>query len=263
NMHSFRIKYREADILLIDDVQFFKSSMKQTIEELFHTFNKLAHNRKQMVFTSDRTPRELEEIGDRMISRFESGLVVEIKKPDFETRLKIINAKLSKENITLKDELKAFIANSIVSNVRSLESAINRILAFSSFKKTEITLPLLKTLLKDLIEVDTKEKEFVEINYSPEEIIKAVAKYYNVSTEKIIGDNKADELILARQIAMYLTKKLTTLSFSQIGEKFGRVHSTVMRAYERIETLVKKDILLKEQIKEIISLIKQSKNINV
>lgn len=263
NMHSFRIKYREADILLIDDVQFFKSSMKQTIEELFHTFNKLAHNRKQMVFTSDRTPRELEEMGDRMISRFESGLVVEIKQPDFETRLKILDAKLSREGISLKDELKAFIANSIVSNVRSLESAINRITAFTSFKKVELTLNVIKTLLKDLIEVDTKEKELTEIIYTPDEIINAVARYYGIKSEDITGNNKTDELILARQIAMYLTKRLTTLSFSQIADKFGKVHSTVMRAYERIESLIKRDILLKEQIKEILSLLKHIKNVSV
>ncbi|MFN4245746.1 MAG: DnaA ATPase domain-containing protein, partial [Brevinematia bacterium] len=121
-LHSFRIKYREADILLIDDVQFFKSTMKQAIEELFHTFNKLIHDKKQMVFTSDRTPRELEEISDRMISRFEGGLVVEIRKPELETRIRIIEEKLKDEKIEIKDEYKRFIAENIVSNVRSLEA---------------------------------------------------------------------------------------------------------------------------------------------
>lgn len=259
NMHSFRIKYREVDILLIDDVQFFKSTMKQAIDELFHTFNKLAHDKKQMVFTSDRTPRELEEIGDRMISRFEGGLVVEIKQPEFETRLKIVDFKLQEEGISISNEYKYFIANSIVSNVRSLESAVNRISAFLKFKKGELNITVLKTLLKDLLEVDTKDKEFVEVVYTIDEVIKAVAKYYDISPEDIISNNKKEDLTFARQIAMYLAKRLTNLSFSQIGSKFGKVHSTVMRAYERVESLIKRDFLIKEQVKEIISILKSIK----
>ncbi len=257
-IQSFRIKYREADVLLIDDVQFFKSTMKQAIEELFHTFNKLIHDKKQMVFTSDRTPRELDEIGDRMISRFEGGLVVEIKKPELETRLKILEMKLKNEKIEIKEEYKQFIANSIISNVRSLEAAVNRISAFINLKKGTLNITTLKTLLKDLIETDTK--EHVEVAYTIDEIIKSVAKYYDTTYDKIIGSDRKEDLMLARQITMYLAKKLTNLSFSQIAEKFGKVHSTAMRAYERIDSLIKRDFLVKEQIKEIISILKLMKN---
>ncbi|MEN2998542.1 MAG: chromosomal replication initiator protein DnaA [Brevinematia bacterium] len=261
SIHSFRLKYREADILLIDDVQFFKASMKQVIDELFHTFNKLAHDKKQMVFTSDRTPRELDEIGDRMISRFEGGLVVEIKKPEFETRLKIVDMKLKAEGIEIDEKFKHFIANSIQSNVRSLESAVNRISAFINFKKGKLNIDVLKTLLKDLMETDQSGKEFVEIVYTIDDIVKAVAKYYNTDENSLVDNNKREDLILARQIAMYLAKKLTNLTFSQIGEKFGKVHSTAMRAYERVESLVKRDLVVKDQIKEIISILRKKKRI--
>lgn len=260
-LHSFRIKYREADVLLIDDVQFFKSSMKQAIEELFHTFNKLAHDKKQMVFTSDRTPRELEEIGDRMISRFEGGLVVEIKKPEFETRMKIIELKLKSENLDIDEELKHFIAKNITSSVRALESAINRISAFISFKKGYLTIDVVRTLIKDLLDSNQNTKEVIEIVYTIDDIVKAVARYYDTTPESILENNRKEDLTFARQVAMYLSKRLTNLTFSQIAESFGKVHSTAVRAYERIDSLIKRDFLVKEQIKDILLMLKKSKGI--
>ncbi|MFN4245666.1 MAG: helix-turn-helix domain-containing protein, partial [Brevinematia bacterium] len=139
------------------------------------------------------------------------------------------------------------------------EAAVNRISAFVSFKKGELNLSTLKTLLKDLIETNTKE-EVIEITYTFDEIVKAVAKYYEISYEKIIDNSRTDQLMFARQVAMYLIKRLTNLTFSQIAERFGKVHSTAMRAYERIDSLIKRDLLIKQQIKEIISILKSTKN---
>ncbi|MCS7298607.1 MAG: chromosomal replication initiator protein DnaA [Spirochaetia bacterium] len=263
SIHSFRMRYREVDILLIDDVQFFKSTMRQAIEELFHTFNKLAQDRKQMVFTSDRPPKELEEIDDRLISRFEGGLVVEIKKPELETRLNILERKFKEEGIELEAEILNFIAESIVSSVRALESAVNRVCAFLSFKKGSLDISTLKTLLKDIIEVEREEKEFVEITYTVDDILKAVSKYYETSIDNIISGDKGEDIVTIRQISMYLAKRLTNLTFSQIGSRFGKVHSTAMRAYERIDSMIKKNLSLREQIKEIISILKSSKRVAV
>lgn len=263
SIHSFRMRYREVDILLIDDVQFFKSTMKQAIEELFHTFNKLSQDRKQMVFTSDRAPKELEEIDDRLISRFEGGLVVEIKKPEFETRLRILERKFEEESVKLERELLNFIAESIVSNVRALESAVNRVCAFLSFKRGNLDISSLKALLKDIIEVEKDEREFIEITYTIDDILKAVSKYYETSIEDIISGDKGDEIVTIRQISMYLAKRLTNLTFSQIGVRFGKVHSTVMRAYERIDSMIKQNPSVREDIKEILSILKSSKRVAV
>ncbi|MCX8028517.1 MAG: chromosomal replication initiator protein DnaA [Brevinematales bacterium] len=260
NLHSFRLRYREADVLLLDDVQFFKSSMKQAIEELFHTFNKLSHDKKQMVFTSDRTPKELDEIGDRMISRFEGGLVVEIKPPDFETRLKIVEKKFEEEGVDIDVSIKEFIANSIQSNIRSLESAVNKVCAFLSFKSGRVDLGTVKVLIKDLLEVNVKSKEFNEVVYTIDDILKSVANYYNTTVSDLLGEGRKDELVFARQVVMYLAKRLTNLTFSEIAEKFGKVHSTAVRAYERIDALIKRDFLVKEQIKEVLAKIKKIKS---
>ena len=268
NLHSFRIKYREADVLLIDDVQFFKSSMKQVMEELFHTFNKLFHDRKQMVFSSDRSPKELSEFSDRMRSRFESGLTVFIDKPDFETRLKIVEAKFKNEGIEAPEDVINFIANNINDNVRSLESAVLKVIAYSSFSKKNIELNIVKTLLSELaganenskLELKSGDNEII-VNYTIDEIIDVVTNYYGISKNEVLNNLRQDKFILARNLIIYIAKRITNMSFSQIGELLNRNHSTVLRAYEKMESLLKRDLLLKEQLKEILTLLKSKKNV--
>ncbi len=269
NLNSFRIKYREADVLLLDDVQFFRSSMKQTIEELFHMFNKLFNDKKQMVFTSDRSPKELTELTDRIRSRFGSGLIVEIKQPDFETRMKIIEKKLEDEDISLTEEIKLAIAQNVKNSIRDIEAALVKVIAYVSFKRRIPSSEEIETLLKDVIYEgsnvseanathSTKQEAEKVIEYDVGEIIEAVAKYYSISPSDLYGDSRKENLLLPRQIAIFLIKKLTSLSFTSIGDKLGKSHTTVMRSIIRVESLLKKDTVLKEQIKEIISIIKSN-----
>jgi chromosomal replication initiator protein len=268
NLHSFRLKYREADVLLIDDVQFFKSSMKQVMEELFHTFNKLFHDRKQMVFSSDRAPKELEEFSDRMKSRFESGLIVYIDKPDLETRLKIVEAKFRSEGIDAPEDVINFIANNITDNVRSLESAILKVIAYTSFSQKPIELKTVKDILLENSGTKSNGKQEEQnpesqiiITYTIDEIIEAVTSYYEISKEDIFNGSKQDGLIMARNLIIYIAKRITNMSFSQIGEVLNRTHSTILRAYEKTESLLRKDLLLREQLKEILTLLKSKKNV--
>jgi chromosomal replication initiator protein len=268
NLHSFRLKYREADVLLIDDVQFFKSSMKQVMEELFHTFNKLFHDRKQMVFSSDRAPKELEEFSDRMKSRFESGLIVYIDKPDLETRLKIVEAKFRSEGIDAPEDVINFIANNITDNVRSLESTVLKVIAYTSFSKKPIELKTVKDILSENSGTKSNGKQEEQnpesqiiITYTIDEIIEAVTSYYEISKEDIFNGSKQDGLIMARNLIIYIAKRITNMSFSQIGEVLNRTHSTILRAYEKTESLLRKDLLLREQLKEILTLLKSKKNV--
>ena len=268
NLHSFRLKYREADVLLIDDVQFFKSSMKQVMEELFHTFNKLFHDRKQMVFSSDRAPKELEEFSDRMKSRFESGLIVYIDKPDLETRLKIVEAKFKNEGIEAPEDVINFIANNITDNVRSLESAVLKVIAYMSFSKKPIELKTVKDILLEnsgtkSIERNgekTPESEII-VTYTIDEIIDAVTSYYGITKDEVLNGSKQDGLIVARNLVIYIAKRITNMSFSQIGEVLNRTHSTILRAYEKTESLLRRDLILREQLKEILTLLKSKKNV--
>ncbi len=268
NLHSFRLKYREADVLLIDDVQFFKSSMKQVMEELFHTFNKLFHDRKQMVFSSDRAPKELEEFSDRMKSRFESGLIVYIDKPDLETRLKIVEAKFKNEGIEAPEDVINFIANNITDNVRSLESAVLKVIAYMSFSKKPIELKTVKDILlensgtKSIERNGEKAPESeIIVTYTIDEIIDAVTSYYGITKDEVLNGSKQDGLIVARNLVIYIAKRITNMSFSQIGEVLNRTHSTILRAYEKTESLLRRDLILREQLKEILTLLKSKKNV--
>jgi ATPase involved in DNA replication initiation len=221
-----------------------------------------------MVFSSDRAPKELEEFSDRMKSRFESGLIVYIDKPDLETRLKILEAKFRSEGIDAPEDVINFIANNITDNVRSLESAVLKVIAYTSFSKKPIELKTVKDILSENSGTKSNGKQEEQnpesqiiITYTIDEIIEAVTSYYEIPKEDIFNGSKQDGLIMARNLIIYIAKRITNMSFSQIGEVLNRTHSTILRAYEKTESLLRKDLLLREQLKEILTLLKSKKNV--
>lgn len=246
---DFRNKYRNIDILLIDDIQFL-AGKEQTQEEFFHTFNALHENNKQIVISSDRPPKEIPTLEDRLRSRFEWGLITDIQPPDLETRIAILRKKSSREGITVPDEVLLFIAQKIETNIRELEGALIRIIAFSSLEDKQINLPLAEEALKDFFS-SGKTK-----NISIDKIILTTSNYFKINTEDIKSKKRTQNISLPRQIAMYLCRELTDLPLLKIGEKFGgKDHSTVIHAHKKILSDLKNDENLKRIIKEIKNLL--------
>ncbi len=239
NMPQFRLKYRKADILIIDDIQFLEN-MDSTQQEIFHIYNALKDEGKQMVFTSDRAPYDLQDIiVDRLISRFKSGLVVEIKKPSFEMRKKILKLKLAEYNIKVSESIIDTIAETITDNIRDLESTINRIrFLYCDMGITNISEESIKTYLNGIVEtgngISEKEKRI-----SVEQIQKIVAGYYSINYADMKSKKRTHKIAKPRQIAMYLARELTSLSTVEIGNEFGgRNHSTVLFAVDKIKKLL-------------------------
>ncbi len=228
--HAFRLKYRFADVLLVDDIQFLEG--KEGIqEELFHTFNKLKEDGKQMVFTSDRPPRELKTITDRLLSRFASGLVADIKPPDLETRKAILLKKMVKNKISLTPEIIDFLSNNITNNVRDLEAAVIKLKSIIDLLKEKLTIRRVEDELKDILNYHTGRK-----NLTVEQIQREVANYYNISYSDMKSKKRNDSITKPRHIAVYLAKQLTNLSTIDLGNEFGgRNHSTMVSAYQKIE----------------------------
>lgn len=244
-MNEFRQKYRQADILLVDDVQFI-GGKESTQEEFFHTFNDLHESNKQIIISSDRPPKEIKTLEDRLRSRFEWGLIADIQPPDYETRIAILRKKADSEGILVGDEIMAFIASSIVSNIRELEGALTRIVAFAKLTNQKITLTLAESALKDIF----SEKSAIQI--TPEYIQDVVANYYNIRPEDIRGSKKPKSIAYPRQIAMYLSRKLLDISLPKIGERFGgRDHTTVIHACSKIEKELEADRQLQSTILEL------------
>lgn len=244
---SMKIKYRNVDILLIDDIQFL-SSKDQTQEEFFHTFNELHVNKKQIVLTSDRPPKELQQLTDRLRTRFQSGLLADIKAPTLETREAILKKKAALLNLDLSDEITNYMARRIKSDIRSLESALINLQAITTLKKVPPSIELIKHELKHLFE--TQQSREVSID----EIITKVASRYNVSSESIKSKSRHASIIQPRFVSMYLSTKLTQMTTIQIGKEFGnRDHSTVINARNNIESLIKEDENLKDIVDDIIS----------
>ncbi|MCA1796852.1 MAG: chromosomal replication initiator protein DnaA [Geobacteraceae bacterium] len=243
-MEEFRNKFRSIDVLLIDDVQFI-AGKERTQEEFFHTFNSLYDSHKQIVVTSDKFPKEIPGLEERLRSRFEWGLIADIQAPDKETKQAILEAKAEKNNIVLPDDVAEFLSSSVISNIRELEGYLVRIGAYSSLTSTPITIEMAKEILKDII---------VEYNQeiTVEDIQKKVTSYFNIKISDIKSAKRTKKFVYPRQIAMYLCRQLTSYSYPEIGEYFGgKDHSTVIHAIKKIEAELEKNSSLKQSIKNI------------
>ncbi len=245
--HTFQRRYRDVDILLIDDIQFLERA-ERTQEEFFHTFNELYHAEKQLVLTSDRPPRMLERLEERLRTRFEMGLLTDVQPPDLETRLAILRRKSEHEGIDVPADVLELIAKRISSNIRELEGALIRVVAAASLSKEPITLHLAEAALKDVFpDTDTS-------TITPALIIEETASYFGLTTEEICSTTRTRQLVNARQIAMYLTREMTELSLPKIGQAFGgRDHTTVMHANRKIGDLIKARPQTFRQIQELTS----------
>jgi len=244
-MPKFREKYRNIGSLLIDDIQFL-AGKDRTQEEFFHTFNTLHDSGKQIVVTSDKFPKDIPNLEGRLRSRFEWGLIADIQPPEMETKIAIISKKMQESKIELSPAVAQYIASHVESNVRELEGFLVRISAYSSLTNREIDLDLVKEVLKKLVKHNNKEEVSVE------EIIKVVAGKLNVKIADIKAHNKNKNLVLARQISMYLSRKLTNFSYPDIGQKIGgRDHSTVIYANNKILNAVDTDLNFKKMVQDI------------
>lgn len=242
---SFRNKYRNIDVLLIDDIQFI-TGKERTQEEFFHTFNALYEANKQIIICSDRPPKEIETLEERLRSRFEWGLIADIQTPDLETRIAILRKKAEIENLSVPEDVLLFIAKTVISNIRELEGALNRILAFSSLTNKPITVELANEALKDLI---SKDKPKV---ITAEYILEVVAGYFHLKPEELKSSKRTRNIAYPRQIAMYLCRKLTDLSLPKIGEKFGgRDHTTIIHGFDKISRELQTDIELTQMLNEL------------
>ena len=231
---AFRDKYRNVDVLLIDDIQFL-AGKERTQEEFFHTFNTLYESNKQIVITSDRPPKDLTALEERLISRFEWGLTADIRPPDFETRIAILRKKAQAENLNVPAEVINFIADKISSNIRQLEGALTKLVAFSTFNKKELSVSLAQNILKDIIPLENKK-------ISIDQIQKIVTDYYTIKINSLLSKKRTKDVVLARQVAIYLSRELTDLSLTSIGEAFGRRdHTTIIHSCTKIKNKIKKD----------------------
>ena len=247
-MPDFKEKYRNVDMLLVDDVQFI-AGKQRTQEEFFHTFNDLYSSRKQIVVSSDKFPKEIPDLEERIQSRFEWGLVADIQPPDLETRLAILNRKAEADQIPLPPDVSLFLATMIKNNIRELEGSLIRIGAHASLTKREINMDLAREVLSRLLESSGRE-------ISPDAIIKAAAEHFGVKVSDLRSGRKHKVVALPRQIAMYLMREMTHCSFPDIGQRFGgRDHSTVMYAVKMIEKKTKDDVSLRNSIEALRKLI--------
>lgn len=249
---SFQARYRNIDILLIDDIQFLQRAV-ETQEAFFHTFNTLHDHNKQVVITSDLPPKHLTGFEDRMRSRFEWGLITDVQLPDLETRIAILRKKAQSEKILVPDEILEFIATKVSSNIRELEGTLIRVTAFASLNRTPVDMPLVQTVLKDLITLDDDNV------IAPTDIITNTADYFKLTVDDLYGSSRSQAVATARQIAMYLCRELTNLSLPKIGQLFGgRDHTTVMYANKKISELMKERRSIYNQVTELTSRIKQN-----
>ena len=239
--------------MLIDDIHFI-AGKESTQEAFFHTFNALYDAHKQIVVSSDRPPKEIPYLEERLISRFEWGLVTDIQPPDFETRAAIMKKKVEKEKIKVGDDVIFFIADKIKSNIRELEGALIRVVAYSSLFGKDINIKLVQDVLKDSIQKEEDKK--ISIEY----IQKIVARYFNIQISDVHAKKKVKSVSFPRQIAMYLTRELTDYSFPEIGDKFwGRGHATVIHACSKVRNRLKEDVEIKKLVEKLISEVKNKK----
>jgi len=247
---NFQRRYRDIDVLLVDDIQFLSGKV-QTQEEFFHTFNTLHNANKQIVITSDLPPKQLPDFEDRMRSRFEWGLITDVQPPDLETRIAILRKKSTQQRLIAPPEVLEYIASKISTNIRELEGALIRVTAFASLNQQPVDLAITEAVLKDLLPSD------VGPEITATQIMGACASYFGVSIEELCGASRSRTLVTARQISMYLCRELTDLSLPKIGQAFGgRDHTTVMHADRKIRELMAEKRSLYNQVTDLTSRIK-------
>ena len=229
-MPEFRDHYRTIDVLLVDDIQFL-ANKERTQEEFFHTFNTLYSGQRQIILSSDSSPRNIPDLEERLRSRFEWGLIADIQPPDLETKVAILRRKADRDGAVLPDDVALFVASQVKSNIRELEGLLNRVIAFSSLTARSLSLDLAKETLRDILPAEGRRP-------SAAEIIKFVARHYGLKVSEIKSKNNSKQIAFPRQVAMFLCKQLTDLSFPEIGRQFNdKHHSTVMYSVEKIQQL--------------------------
>jgi chromosomal replication initiator protein len=251
---GFQRRYRDVDVLMIDDIQFLENK-EQTQEEFFHTFNALHNAQKQIVISSDRPPKEIGALEDRLRTRFSWGLITDIQPPDLETRLAILRKKSQQDQLPIPDDVLELIASRVSSNIRELEGALIRVAAFASLQRTEVTLELAQMVLKDLL----PEPSAADITVGL--IMSETATYFQLTLDDLCSTSRTRHLVNARQIAMYLTRELTDLSLPKIGQAFGgRDHTTVIHATNKIGGLMQERHAIFDQVQELTGRIKSAAN---
>ena len=248
---SFRNKYRKIDVLLIDDIQFL-AGKERTQEEFFHTFNTLYESNKQIIISSDRPPKNIPTLEDRLRSRFEWGLITDIQPPDYETRIAILRKKAQLERLDVPEETIYYIADKIQSNIRKLEGALNKVIAYASLNNITVSKEIAAQVLKDIIPPEAPKKITIDL------IQKVVAEHYGLKIEDLKTKKRTRKIAFPRQVAMYLCRELIDgASLPKLGEAFGgRDHTTILHGYEKINTEIINDTELKETINELIKKIK-------
>ncbi|MGI6184497.1 MAG: chromosomal replication initiator protein DnaA [Candidatus Fimadaptatus sp.] len=242
---EFREKFRNVDVLMVDDIQFI-AGRDSTQEEFFHTFNQLHASGKQIIISSDKPPRDIPTLEERLRSRFEWGLIADIQKPDYETRIAILRKKAQVEHIDVSDDIIAFIAEKIESNIRELEGSLTRIIAYASLSGKPLTMAVAEEALKNILSIKDPKR------ITPEMITQAVSDFYGISPADVKSSKRNREIALPRQIAMYLTRDMTDLSLPRIGDAFGgRDHTTVMHACDKIGQMQRTDPALKNALIEL------------
>lgn len=248
----FRNKYRNIDVLLVDDIQFI-AGKKTGQEEFFHTFNALYENGKQIIISSDRPPRDIPLLEERLKSRFEWGILADISMPDYETRLAILRKKVQTDNIIIDDYILSVIATKVDSNIRELEGALNKIVAYASLTHSPITIEMTEKAINDIV---LQKEKVISADYIQE----IVAKYFNIDKKDLVSTKKSNDIVYPRQIAMYLCRAVGQMSFPKIGEDFGkRDHTTVMHAFKKIEKELKENSNTKLIVESVKNIIKDSK----
>ena len=247
---EFRNKYRNIDVLLIDDVQFIIGK-ESTQEEFFHTFNTLHGANKQIILSSDRPPKDMDILEDRIRSRFEWGLLADIQSPDYETRIAILRKKQELDGYSVSDDVIEYIASNIKSNIRELEGALNKIIAYANLEKREINIDLAEQVLRDII--SPNEKKVI----TPEFIIDTVADHFDITPSDIVGSKRSSKIVFPRQIAMYLCREMLDAPLTGIGKMMGdRDHTTVMHGIEKIE----KEMSAKDSVRNTVDILKKKIN---
>jgi chromosomal replication initiator protein len=247
---AFRQRYRNADVLVIDDVHFF-AGRDSTQEEFFNTFNTLYDAHKQIILSSDRPPKEIADLQERLVSRFGWGLTVDIQPPDLETRVAILKKKIEREPVSVSDDVIFFIAQLIKTNIRDLEGALVRVMAYSLMEEKPISLELTKEALKDLLK---ETKKLITVDF----IQRCVAEEFGISLHELKTRRRNKQIVLPRQVAMYLSRELTDLSLPEIGNHFGgKDHTTVLHSYNKIKEGLGENDSLKERVERIRQIIKQ------